>query len=156
MMQEVPISEDSEQWASFTSFDFTQPTAKDEWRKEEEEDQQWSPKAEQNDESLLDLSEVWINSDHQSLVSDVEDGQPVDNTEAKVLESYSERMQEMEEQQDMLNSSLLSLTTHFAQVQFRLKQISAAGDAETKEVSGFMDQFILTPYLKLHFLCRRC
>lgn len=43
----------------------------------------------------------------------------------------------MEEEQDVLNSSLMSLTTHFAQVQFRLKQISQAEDAETKEVRFF-------------------
>lgn len=43
-----------------------------------------------------------------------------------------DQMRMLEEEQDRLNSSLLSLTTHFAQVQFRLKQIVEA-PAEHKE-----------------------
>ena len=43
------------------------------------------------------------------------------------------RLKELEDEQEMLNSSLLHLTTHFAQVQFRLKQIVSAPD-EHKEV----------------------
>ncbi|XP_032220866.2 RUN domain-containing protein 1 isoform X2 [Nematostella vectensis] len=42
------------------------------------------------------------------------------------------RVQELEEEHEELNSSLLALTTHFAQVQFRLKQVVAA-PAESKE-----------------------
>ncbi|KAK7099030.1 RUN domain-containing protein 1-like [Littorina saxatilis] len=37
-----------------------------------------------------------------------------------------DRLLHMEEEQEQLNSSLLALTTHFAQVQFRLKQIVSA------------------------------
>ena len=43
---------------------------------------------------------------------------------------------EMEQEQEMLNASLISLTTHFAQVQFRLTQVGAASDIETKEVAA--------------------
>lgn len=43
------------------------------------------------------------------------------------------RFRELEEEQERLNSSLLSLSTHFAQVQFRLKQISKA-DASERDV----------------------
>jgi hypothetical protein len=39
----------------------------------------------------------------------------------------------LEQEQEQLNSSLLALTTHFAQVQFRLKQIVSAPN-EDKEV----------------------
>jgi RUN domain-containing protein 1 len=39
----------------------------------------------------------------------------------------------LEQEQEQLNSALMSLTTHFAQVQFRLKQIVAAPN-EDKEV----------------------
>ncbi|XP_055356636.1 RUN domain-containing protein 1-like [Paramacrobiotus metropolitanus] len=46
---------------------------------------------------------------------------------------YLTRLTEMEQEQEMLNSSLMSLTTHFAQVQFRLKQISLADDMQAKE-----------------------
>nr|CAG4646160.1 EOG090X03YR [Macrothrix elegans] len=44
----------------------------------------------------------------------------------------SEKLQLLEEEQEQLNSSLMALTSHFAQVQFRLKQIVDA-DPETKE-----------------------
>jgi hypothetical protein len=47
--------------------------------------------------------------------------------------SESEELQRLEEEQEQLNSSLLALTTHFAQVQFRLKQIVSA-DNDDKEV----------------------
>jgi hypothetical protein len=47
--------------------------------------------------------------------------------------SELERLQLLEEEQDQLNSSLLALTTHFAQVQFRLKQIVEA-ETNDKEV----------------------
>ena len=39
----------------------------------------------------------------------------------------------MEEDQEQLNSSLMALTSHFAQVQFRLKQIVDA-EPDAKEV----------------------
>jgi len=44
----------------------------------------------------------------------------------------SEKLRILEEEQEQLNSSLMSLTSHFAQVQFRLKQIVDA-EPETKE-----------------------
>ena len=37
-----------------------------------------------------------------------------------------DQLRKLEEEQEQLNSSLLALTTHFAQVQFRLKQITSA------------------------------
>ena len=46
-----------------------------------------------------------------------------------------DRLKNLEEEQDQLNSSLLALTTHFAQVQFRLKQIVTA-PADEKEVGS--------------------
>lgn len=52
------------------------------------------------------------------------------------------RLRELEEEQDMLNTSLLSLTTHFAQVQFRLKQIISAPQ-EHKEVNETFVMFYL-------------
>ncbi|VDN29970.1 unnamed protein product [Cylicostephanus goldi] len=42
------------------------------------------------------------------------------------------RVQQLEEEQERLNNSLFSLSSHFAQVQFRLKQIAEA-NAEDKE-----------------------
>lgn len=53
----------------------------------------------------------------------------------------TEELRRLEEEQEQLNSSLLALTTHFAQVQFRLKQIVSAepDDKETllKELEEF-------------------
>ena len=43
------------------------------------------------------------------------------------------QLERLEAEQEQLNSSLLALTTHFAQVQFRLKQIVSA-DEDQKEV----------------------
>ena len=42
---------------------------------------------------------------------------------SSVFQDKEDRLVKLEEEQEQLNSSLLSLTTHFAQVQFRLKQI---------------------------------
>ena len=55
--------------------------------------------------------------------------------------SENEAMRELEEEQEQLNSSLLALTTHFAQVQFRLKQIVNAPD-ETREVGYNFFSFV--------------
>jgi len=55
--------------------------------------------------------------------------------------NHSDDLARLEEEQEQLNNSLLSLTTHFAQVQFRLKQIVSAepDDKETllKELEEF-------------------
>jgi hypothetical protein len=46
----------------------------------------------------------------------------------------SSRLHALEQEQEQLNSALMALTTHFAKVQFRLKQVvSAPGDE--KDVS---------------------
>jgi len=47
-------------------------------------------------------------------------------------DSSGERLQKLEEEQEQLNSSLLALTTHFAQVQFKLTQVTQA-PADDKE-----------------------
>ena len=47
----------------------------------------------------------------------------------------TEKLREMEAEQEELNSSLLALTSHFAQVQFRLKQI-VDSDGDEKEVTS--------------------
>lgn len=53
-------------------------------------------------------------------------------------ETHLEEMERLEKEQEQLNSSLLALTTHFAQVQFRLKQIVSA-EAEDKEVGPLLN-----------------
>lgn len=51
-----------------------------------------------------------------------------------------EYLRQLEEEQEQLNNSLYALTSHFAQVQFRLKQIIDAPDANkevfTRDISG--------------------
>ncbi|XP_015599015.1 RUN domain-containing protein 1 [Cephus cinctus] len=48
-----------------------------------------------------------------------------------------DRLKVLEEEQEMLNSSLIALTTHFAQVQFRLRQIV---DAPAEEKEGLLKE----------------
>lgn len=55
-------------------------------------------------------------------------------------EEYLVRLEEMEEEHDILNTSLMTLSTHFAQVQFRLKQISLTEDMQLKEVGVLGDR----------------
>ncbi|XP_022094161.1 RUN domain-containing protein 1-like isoform X2 [Acanthaster planci] len=52
-----------------------------------------------------------------------------------------EQLQHLEEEQEQLNSSLLALTTHFAQVQFRLKQIVNAPIDEKENLLKDLEEF---------------
>ncbi|VDN32736.1 unnamed protein product [Gongylonema pulchrum] len=52
-----------------------------------------------------------------------------------------ERFRELEEEQERLNNSLLSLSTHFAQVQFRLKQIGKADASERDKLLKELEDF---------------
>ncbi|KAL8618751.1 hypothetical protein ACOMHN_015161 [Nucella lapillus] len=52
-----------------------------------------------------------------------------------------ERLQHLEEEQEQLNSSLLALTTHFAQVQFRLKQIVSAEPTVREDLLKELEDF---------------
>ena len=51
------------------------------------------------------------------------------------------RLRKLEEEQDSLNSSLLALTSHFAQVQFRLKQIVHAQSEEKERMLAELEEF---------------
>lgn len=51
------------------------------------------------------------------------------------------RLRKLEEEQDLLNSSLLALTSHFAQVQFRLKQIVHAQSEEKERMLADLEEF---------------
>nr|XP_012222670.1 PREDICTED: RUN domain-containing protein 1 [Linepithema humile] len=52
-----------------------------------------------------------------------------------------ERVKVLEEEQEMLNSSLIALTTHFAQVQFRLRQIVDAPATEKETLLKELEEF---------------
>nr|XP_006638190.1 PREDICTED: RUN domain-containing protein 1 isoform X1 [Lepisosteus oculatus] len=51
------------------------------------------------------------------------------------------RLRKLQEEQDLLNSSLLALTSHFAQVQFRLKQIVHAQSEEKEGLLQELEEF---------------
>ncbi|KAL5007222.1 hypothetical protein ScPMuIL_016028 [Solemya velum] len=55
--------------------------------------------------------------------------------------SETEQLQKLEEEQEQLNSSLLALTTHFAQVQFRLKQIVTAATEDKEGLLKELEEF---------------
>lgn len=55
--------------------------------------------------------------------------------------AFNERLQEMEEEQEQLNSSLIALTSHFAQVQLRLKQIVDADSDEKEHLLKQLEEF---------------
>ncbi|XP_017878619.1 RUN domain-containing protein 1 [Ceratina calcarata] len=63
----------------------------------------------------------------------------VDNMEN--LSCDMERLKVLEEEQEMLNSSLIALTTHFAQVQFRLRQIVDAPANEKETLLKELEEF---------------
>lgn len=51
------------------------------------------------------------------------------------------RLKNLEQEQEELNSSLLALTTHFAQVQFRLKQIVNAPSNDREDMLKALEEF---------------
>ncbi|XP_034395668.1 RUN domain-containing protein 1 [Cyclopterus lumpus] len=56
-------------------------------------------------------------------------------------EEMAVRLEKLEEEQDLLNSSLLALTSHFAQVQFRLKQVVHAQTGEKEGMLAELEEF---------------
>ncbi|XP_066944735.1 RUN domain-containing protein 1-like isoform X2 [Macrobrachium rosenbergii] len=60
----------------------------------------------------------------------------------RIKQSYEEeRVQQLEEEQEQLTNSLMSLTSHFAQVQFRLKQIVDASPNEKEALLQELEEF---------------
>ncbi|KAJ8299224.1 hypothetical protein KUTeg_023284 [Tegillarca granosa] len=60
---------------------------------------------------------------------------------ARIHASELEQLKQLEEEQEQLNSSLLALTTHFAQVQFRLKQIVSADQDDKEKLLKELEEF---------------
>lgn len=56
-------------------------------------------------------------------------------------ESYLDRLKRLEEEQEHLNSSLIALTSHFAQVQLRLKQIVDASPERKENLLKELEEF---------------
>lgn len=61
--------------------------------------------------------------------------------EEQVQEQMAGRLARLEEEQAQLNSSLLALTSHFAQVQFRLKQIVHAPSGDKEAMLAELEEF---------------
>lgn len=61
--------------------------------------------------------------------------------QAGAEENMAVRLEKLEEEQAQLNSSLLALTSHFAQVQFRLKQIVHAPSADKEKMLAELEEF---------------
>ncbi|KAM7439161.1 Rab GTPase binding [Porites harrisoni] len=55
--------------------------------------------------------------------------------------SDQEKLKELEEEQEELNGSLLALTSHFAQVQFRLKQVVSAPEEKRERLLMELEEF---------------
>ncbi|XP_062295243.1 RUN domain-containing protein 1 [Scomber scombrus] len=69
-------------------------------------------------------------------------GQPGQRGSSSGLEEeMTVKMKRLEDEQDLLNSSLLALTSHFAQVQFRLKQIVHAQSDEKERMLAELEEF---------------
>lgn len=69
-------------------------------------------------------------------------GQPRQGGSSSSTEDeMADRLKKLEEEQDSLNSSLLALTSHFAQVQFRLKQIVHAQSEEKERMLAELEEF---------------
>nr|CAG4636907.1 EOG090X03YR [Ceriodaphnia reticulata] len=88
--------------------------------------------AESSDE-VIAQGERWDPLGASEPEGDANNFDPDDQDYWHSFASYdSEKLRILEEEQEQLNSSLMALTSHFAQVQFRLKQIVDA-EPETKE-----------------------
>eukprot|EP00057_Strongylocentrotus_purpuratus_P014320 XP_011668794.1 PREDICTED: RUN domain-containing protein 1 [Strongylocentrotus purpuratus] len=55
--------------------------------------------------------------------------------------NMADQLRNLEEEQEQLNSSLLALTSHFAQVQFRLKQVVTAPGGEKESLLKELEEF---------------
>ncbi|CAG9764904.1 unnamed protein product [Ceutorhynchus assimilis] len=53
-----------------------------------------------------------------------------------------EKIRSMEDEQELLNSSLFALTTHFAQVQFRLRQVMSSSPEYREELLKSLEEFV--------------
>ncbi|KAJ3601483.1 hypothetical protein NHX12_032451 [Muraenolepis orangiensis] len=78
--------------------------------------------------------------DESGLRGDARPG-PRGLSSATSAEDTVARLRKLEAEQDLLNSSLLALTSHFAQVQFRLKQIVHAQTDEKEKMLVELEEF---------------
>ncbi|KAJ3639702.1 hypothetical protein Zmor_003046 [Zophobas morio] len=75
--------------------------------------------------------------------NDDEESKNVDRPENEYCDNQLtyEKLRNLEEEQELLNSSLFALTTHFAQVQFRLRQVVNAPLEDKEELLKSLEEF---------------
>ncbi|CAH0389190.1 unnamed protein product [Bemisia tabaci] len=73
-----------------------------------------------------------------------------DDRDPYSITNESEKLQALEEQQELLNSSLMALTSHFAQVQFRLRQIVDAPSNEKETLLRDLEEFAFRGIPEVH------
>lgn len=71
-------------------------------------------------------------------------------TVAQRNEASIEQLQDLESEQELLNNSLLALTTHFAQVQFRLRQIIQSDDGDKENLLRELEDFAFQGCPNIH------
>uniref|UniRef100_F1L3B3 RUN domain-containing protein 1 n=1 Tax=Ascaris suum TaxID=6253 RepID=F1L3B3_ASCSU len=103
---------------------------------------------EEDENVVFDVAD--LNAKRRAISADSDDESVENERLAPIGESSDEqpysideksRLRELEEEQQRLNNSLLSLTTHFAQVQFRLKQVAQADDRDRDKLLKELQEF---------------
>ncbi|KAH9416689.1 RUN domain containing 1 [Dermatophagoides pteronyssinus] len=105
---------------------------------DDEDDDEWNefqrslPNVDNNMDTLdKHLQRPTLSSEPDDGADEIIDEEDdVSETESNVL--YG-RLNQMEQEQELLNNSLVALTSHFAQVQFRLRQIVEAKDIDAQK-----------------------
>ncbi|XP_075218419.1 RUN domain-containing protein 1-like isoform X2 [Lycorma delicatula] len=102
-----------------------------------------------------DGNEDTDSSDHSSarvIPYEIDDFKPcyIHDGSKTCLSSEQGKLKYMEEQQELLNSSLIALTSHFAKVQFRLRQIVDAPVNEKEELLKELEEFAFRGIPEVH------
>ncbi|XP_043285370.1 RUN domain-containing protein 1 [Venturia canescens] len=93
-----------------------------------------------SDESDRPSGERWAPVGANDGDNDSSDEHKCSNS-MEILSCNVDRLKLLEEEQEILNSSLIALTTHFAQVQFRLRQIVDAPAGEKDALLRELEKF---------------
>ncbi|KJH42964.1 hypothetical protein DICVIV_11042 [Dictyocaulus viviparus] len=95
------------------------------------------------DQSLRNLNTDQSNDDDLEIASDTDWRSARLSSSDDNCSSLNDalRVQQLEEEQERLNNSLFSLSSHFAQVQFRLKQISEAKGEDREDLLKNLQDF---------------
>ncbi|XP_067641630.1 RUN domain-containing protein 1 [Eurosta solidaginis] len=100
--------------------------------------ERWSPLGANYDDAMSPNSELLSPaSELELLSSDSQDKQELLRNDAKELV----RLRSMEDEQELLTSSLMALTSHFAHVQLRVRQIVEAPSHERDQLLKDLEEF---------------